>query len=436
MKSQWFAVAARSALLGFMLTGSACSGWWNDRWEARLPITVEQRPGALGAQPVVVRWAEVAGKLGGAKARLSSLRLVDDANRLVPFQVDHRDGNGGFLPPGDLTLDPQDELVFVCSADRQSTLHLYFSSEPRPPATFPGGVEIYTPRFARGWTHHTLSTAGLKVKLQGEGMLEQSTRHWTSHHKGTVASLSWQGVGLTSNVNWSIAMNRSPFGGPWDNTSRWQRVKVVVNGPVRTVVAMQKDDWWRKDKDGNIIMQAAVTRYFSMFAGVPLYDVEDVARCSVVPPDWTATYTDKFLPGGKRDEDDVFWDGSSGTPKTFSLAERKGEKSGHLVATKSVVDGWYAWIDQEKKAGLAIFYGPTKAANTPVRVTFESGWEMWSNNNQMKLTYEDLKAPTTLRHRFRVIGIEAVTPEQVAREYGLWREQGAGLVTVGPVERK
>ena len=436
MKSRWFAVALRSALLGIMLTGSACAGWWDDRWEARLPITVEQRPGVLATRPVVVGWGDVAGELSGAKARLSSLRLVDSANRIVPFQVDHCDGNGDFLPPGDLELDPQDELVFVCPTDQQTMLHLYFSAEPRPPAEFPGGVEVYTPRFARGWAHHILSTAGMKVTVQGEGMLDQSTNHWTSYHRGTVASLSWRGTRLTSNVNWSIAMNRSPFGGPWDNTSRWQRVKLVVNGPVRKVVAMQKDDYRSKDKDGNVIMQAHVTRYFSMFAGVPLYDVEDVARCSVVPPDWSATYTDKFLPGGKRDEDDVLWDGSSGEPRTFPLAERKGEKNGHLVTTDSVVDGWYAWIDQKKKAGLAIFYEPAKALGIPADVAFESGWEMWSNSNQMKFTYEGLKAPTTFRNHFRVIGIEAVTPQQVVHEYGLWQGQSACLVTVGPVERK
>ena len=436
MRSQWIAVAARLALLGFMLTGSACAGWWNDRWKTRLPITVEQRPGVLATQPVVVRWGDVAGELSGAKARLSSLRLVDGANKLVPFQVDHRDGNGDFLSPGGLTLDPQDELVFVCPADRQSTLHLYFSAEPRPPATFPGGVEVYTPRFGRGLAHHILSTADLKVTVQGEGMLEQSMNHWTSHARGAVASLSWQGVGLTSRVNWSICMNRSPFSGPGDNTERWQTVRLVVDGPVRTVVAVRKTDHQRKDKDGQVVMKAGVTRYFSMFAGVPLYDVEDVARCSAVPPDWTATYTDKFLPGGKRDANDVLWDGSSGELRTFPLAERKDEKNGRLVTTKSVVDGWYAWIDQEKQAGLAIFYAPVKASNTPARVTFKSGWEMWSNNNQMTFTYENLKAPTTLRHRFRVIGIKEVTPEQVAREYGLWQEQSAGLVTVGPVERK
>ena len=54
----------------------------------------------------------------------------------------------------------------------------------------------------------------------------------------------------------------------------------------------------------------------------------------------------------------------------------------------------------------------------------------------MSFVYDGLKAPTTLRHRFRVMGLDDVSPEQVAVEYRLWRDDASGSVTVGEVENR
>lgn len=142
--------------------------WWDQRWEARVAIKLQARAGMLKQRPVVVRWGEVARALGETNVRLSSLRLVAYA-KLVPFQLDHRDRAGAFLPASDLTLDPQDELVFVWPADRAATLHLYLSGRPKPPVRFDSGVQVTSVRARRGMAHQVLSTAGLKLGVVAAG---------------------------------------------------------------------------------------------------------------------------------------------------------------------------------------------------------------------------------------------------------------------------
>ncbi len=109
--------------------------WWDDRWESRLPIVVQAQPGLHTNRPVVIHWEEIIRALGNAEVRPSSLRLVDK-EKLIPFQIDHRDEKGRILPPGNLVLDPQDELVFVCRSEQELKLHLYFSALPKPLVDF------------------------------------------------------------------------------------------------------------------------------------------------------------------------------------------------------------------------------------------------------------------------------------------------------------
>ena len=420
------------AFLGVLLvrpTSAAPEAWWNDGWEARVPIAVEPRPGLLARRPVVLRWGEVAEKLGDASVRLSSLRLVS-GGELVPFQVDHRDRSGNLLPPGDLSLDPQDELVFVCPADRQTDLHLYLSEIPKPLLTLPSGMKVTLGK--RGAPPQTLSTAGLTVRINGPGLLDLSVNSPANDGRGA-AGVSWRGVGLVCpGMNYGVWVNLHPFA---DRANRWQMAKLLVDGPVRKVVAVPCLDYHNKAQDGTTVLRADVTRFFSMFSDVPLYDVEDVVRCMEVQPSWTATYTDRFFAGHNLDENDVLWDGSSGEFRRFAPKQHYEE----AVRTEKIVDGWYGWFDEEERMGLAVFYAAEEGGDRgalPVQTSFQSRWEVWSTENRMSFAYKDLKAPVTLRHRFRLVGLPDVAPELVASEHRLWAGDGAVSVTVGPEERR
>lgn len=418
---------------------AASAGWWNDRWETRVPITVETPAGVLRKRPVVLRWDTISKELPDSKVALGSLRLVSHGE-LVPFQVDHRDANGDFLPPGNLTLDAQDELVFVCPSGRKTSLHIYFSQNPRPPTTFPSGVKAVSVRAGRGQAHQILSTAGLKIGVQGTGLPDLSANAQANHGRGSVVRLTWKGIGLNAQgTNWSAFIGRHPF--PTSEENRWRVVKLLVDGPVRSVLCVNCKESTTTAKDGSVVLRANVTRYFSMFDGVPLYDVDDIVRCPEVQTHWTGTYTDKYHAGRNRDEHDTLWDGSSGSVRRFPLADKDIAKNhtGGLVSTEKALDRWYAWFDRKERMGLTVFYGHSQHGDDiplPARIHFEAGWEMWSTANRMSFVYANLKAPILLRHRFRVIGLDDVSPEQVAEEYRLWCAETAGFVTLGEVESR
>ena len=418
-------------------TGAAQARWWDKGWEARVPITVEVREGLLSKRPVILPWRVIAERLGEAKIRAGSLRLVA-GRRPVPFQVDHRNARGDFLPPGNLTLDPQDELVFVCPGDRRTRLHLYLSENPKPPASFPSGVTVVEPRRQR--YHRKLATAGMSIAIQGTGQLDLSANSQANSARAAVVELMWKGYKLNpQSQSWGMVLNAHPY--PSSETDRWRNVRLLVDGPVRKVVATNCSNSTASDADGQVTWQADVTRYFSMFADVPLYDVEDVAHCSVVPASWTAGYLDQWHAGSGLDEHDLLWEGTSGAIRMFSLAGKNisVERTGSLMDTEQVGDAWYAWFDQKEHTGLAVFYGPPQHAGKaapPAGIRFRGGWRWYATHNQISFTYESLEAPVTLRHRFRMIGLDNVSPEEVAGEYRLWKNPDAGAVTIGAPERR
>ena len=395
---------------------------------AELPITVRATPGVLGKRPVVVRWERIADAIKGAPVRLSSLRLLASGTP-VPFQVDHRDRNGDFLPPGNLTLDAQDELVFVCPTGHQTKLRLHVSEDPKPPVAFPSEVEATLVRQGAGRVHWRLSSGGLKIGIQGAGALDPNAHTPINHGRGSVVELSWQGrSAIWPSMNWAVYMNGHPYA-----IERWRSARLIVDGPVRKVVAVTGVGGEVKDKDGVVVRKTDVTRYFSMFADVPLYDIEDVVHCAKAPAAWTITYTDRFFAGRARDANDVLWDGSTGAVRSFVLADKNidVDHAGGLADNNAVAAGWCAWYDTEEDSGLAVFYGPVDATT----VRFESGWERYSSVNRMSFVYDGLTAPTTLRHRFRIVGLVQVDGEQVAAEHDLWADDAGAHVTIGRAER-
>ena len=437
------AIALFLCCLGLLPGLVACSAqkpWWDVKWEARVPITVEAGGGLLAGRPVILRWGDVSRPLGEARVRLSSLRLIE-GDRPIPFQIDHRDAKGDFLLPGNLTLDPQDELVFVCPGGRRTRMYLYISEHPKPLASFTSGVTVTSPRRQR--YHRKLATAGMSIAIQGTGQLDLSASSQANSARAAVVELKWKGHTLNNQgMSWGIVVNSHPY--PSSEADRWRNVRLLVDGPVRKVVATNCSNSTGKTADGQVTWQANVTRYFSMFAGVPLYDVEDVAHCTVVQPNWTAGYLDQFHAGSSYDEHDVLWDGSTGAVQAFSLAEKNisVERIGSLIDTQQVRDSWYAWFDEKQRTGVAVFYGPARPATgadddaTPARIRFRSGWRWYSTNNQMTFTHEGLTAPVTLRYRFRVMGLDDVSPEQVAGEYRLWENPEATSITIGSAERR
>lgn len=436
-----WAIGALAALLPCTEDARAAGAdWWDDDWELRLPIHVEPAAGVLSMRPVVVRWSQLVAAGAAADVQLSSLRLVREG-RPVPFQFDHRDGDGDYVT-GDLGLDEPDELAFIAPGDVATTTYLYLSRAPKLPATFAPGLRPRSRRAGRARSHWNLSTAGLAVDVQADGQLDPFANALANHGRGAVVGLVWRGRRLTSNVNWSIALNQHPLSGPGpaDRPNRWRRATCVVNGPVRTIVRLDRPDH-RRVAGERVVLRADATRWFVMFTGVPLYDVHDVIRFHEVPSRWVAGHTDKFLPGGVRDEHDVLWDGSTGTPRRFALADHDvgQHPNGSLVDNEQVADGWYLWLDDVDGTGLAVCYGAGSDdgldAARPAHVAFRAGWEMWSNVNTVSFVYEALAAPVTVRHRFRVIGVAGVGAEQVAGEHRRFvAGSDGGPVRIGAAE--
>lgn len=427
-----------AAGMALAAAGAGPAPWWHAGWEARVPISVAAQPGVLARRPMVLRWQDLYGEqAGGSPPALASLRLVA-GGRLVPLQIDHRDTAGRFVAGGDLVLDPQDELVFVAAAAERTEYHLYFSRAPAPALTFPAGVRALEE--CGGQAHWTMSTAGLAVSVQGTGGADLTANTRENSGRGTVVALRWQGVLANWHAhNWSTVLNRSPFRTDPDN--RWSAVTRLIDGPVRTLLSFRCADSVNPTADDGGVLRGEATRYVSMFAGVPLYDVEDVFRCADgTRGDWAGTYTDKFHAGREPDAADTLWDGSGGQPYILPLAERdisltsfgRFKAAGGLLTAAPVVDGWYAWFDDREETGLAVFYAPAAAA----ACRFESGWDMWSHVNRVTFLYQGLKPGDTLRHRFRVVGLGAAAPDQVLREYRVWTGTGPGSISIGKVEHR
>ncbi len=427
------------ALFCLSTPATAVEKWWDARWEARISVTVEAAEGVLPKRPVIIRWGDIAGKAAGAGYLLSSLRLVANGNP-VPFQVDHLDAAGHFVGEKDFSLDPQDEIVFVAPAKTRSVLYLYMSKTPMPPPQFPSGVSATATRNSQ--SHYRLSSGGLTTNVQGTGLLDLSAALPANYGQASVVGLTWKGRSMTGQgSNWSVVMNSCPF--PSGPENRWSAVKLVVNGPVRKIVSTSCLDSTIKAADGSVALNADVTRYFSMLAGVPVYDVEDVIECTAAKGEWVGTYSDRLVLGHRPQLDDVLLDGSSGTPRRVVLTDKsipltpdgRLDGVGGLVETPSVNDGWYAWVNEKDKLGLAVFYGTGRDANaTPSgQLGFSAGWAMWQMNNSMSFSYTGLQPPTILRHRFRVIAMGSEKPDSVAREYRAWE---SAAIKVGSVERR
>ncbi len=429
-RSQWVLMLCCALLWCGPGADGAPDNWADHASQVRVPIVVPLQRGVLQRRPVIVPWARIAAALPGAEVKLSSLRLFSDG-KLLAFQVDHRDADGNLLPAGNVTLDPQDEVVFVCPADRQTTLYLYGSAEPRPAITYASSVQMTAVRQGAGRVHYRLSSGDLSIGIQGAGALDLNATTPINLGRGSVVELKWRGQStIWPRMNWAVYMNGHPFA-----IERWQRVKVIVDGPVHKVVAVQGIGKLQTDKDGVALRRVDVTRYFSMFADCPLYDIEDAIECREVQPKWVMTYTDRFFAGRSRDANDVLWDGSAGTTRQFLLADKdiKTNRSGSLVDNKKVASGWCAWYDTQEESGLAVFYRPD-GIMVPT-VGFEAGWELYSSVNRMSFQYDDLQAPTTLRHRFRIVGLTEVDSKDVAVEHTLWVDDAGDSVTIGQLER-
>jgi hypothetical protein len=423
--------------------GSAAEKWWDRRWEARIPIVVKAVPGETAARPVILAWGTIAGDAAKAGFRLGSLRLVQDG-RLVPFQVDHRDAAGHFLGNRDVSLDPQDEIVFVAPAAARTVFHLYLSTSPMPPAEFPAGVSARPVRTGQG--HCRLATADLVVEVQGTGLADLAASSPANLGQAAVIGLTWKGHPLTGQANnWSVVMNACPF--PSSPENRWQAVQCVVDGPVRKTVRTACSNSTLGGAAGTPTLQADVTRYFSVFAGAPLYDVEDVIECRAAQGDWTGTYTDRLIVGHPPQLDDVLLDGSAATPRRVALTDRsipltpggRFDGVGRLVETANVNEGWYAWLNEQDRIGVAVFYGAVSGSDAqtqPAQVSFAAGWAMWSMENWISFVYRDLRAPTRLRHRFRVVCTPEATSARMAAEYHLWAGALGGAAAVGAIERR
>ncbi len=413
--------------------------WWNTMWELRIPIIINATDAAQPNRPISLPWSSLAGKLGNTPVRLSSLRLVADG-KSIPFQIDSRDADGHYIA-NRMKLGQYDQLVFVAPAMQKANYFLYMSQKPMPPPTFTSNVQAKALRDAQA--HQRLSTAGLSIYIQGPPPLDASANPPANYARGTITGITWQGKSMTSqNNNWSVFMNGHPF--TTDPENPWQAANLIVNGPVHKVVSIRCPNSTIKSTDGTILLQADVTRYFSMFSNVPAYEVEDIIQCSSAHEDWTGTYIDRLYLGHRPNINDTLWDGSSGAPKRYKLSsdslphnsDGNFDTTGELISSQNIKNSWYGWYDEKAKNGIAVFYGsyPTNLIQ-PYQMSFRSGYAVWSMENWMTFSYTSLKTPVTLRHRFRLIGLSATTPELVNKEYEQWKST-TSFVSIGKIQRR
>lgn len=158
------------ALAGSLLCSA--SPWWNNQWQGRIPVTV-----STGMTPA--ENAMVSVKVNCPQAVLSSLRVVDASNNLVPSAV--RQDSAGSIFIAWRIAEPQmlEELAYMIYLDKNEKAMV------TEPAGFPKNLPGMNLLTNIGWQKKDAAgdIESWAVCSKGEGIPDQ----WTAENRNRIA---------------------------------------------------------------------------------------------------------------------------------------------------------------------------------------------------------------------------------------------------------
>ncbi len=294
----------------------------------------------------------------------TSFRLLREGKE-IPVQVDERDNTGLFLKEPNYTLDKDDEIVFQVDIPpgKEVTYFLYFSLKPKPRATYEIDIKVKSlVNNDLGQIRVTNSKLNFIVKgPRTNPDMDPKKIHFANFGCGAITSLRIKGIEMLhfthryAQVIPSSAVN-IPYSVP----------EVVIDGAVRKIIKLIRDNHQIKDEEGNVAYEGKVIRYFAVYARSGRIDFEDnflyskwdFSLWKKITQDRRAMvrYNPSYA-AGIFDLNDSLFIPVGGEIAEIDIGAIELKESGNQVfySTPEPEEGWFAWIDKEEKVGLATF---------------------------------------------------------------------------------
>lgn len=403
--------------------------WWDENWEYRLSLTVRNPSAtALKNAPLIVTGEHLMNQAGLTSERISvlSLRIIDAADKELPIQVDEKDNTGLFLAAGNGILDKDDEIVFQVSLKpkEQRTFLLYFRKKLAPRPVYPSDLKFEKNAFGdRGANYNAVLANGIiEVGVRGDGSEKgpDGKPALGGCGKAAITSLKLNDENLIHLGSLAWFLGNSALGEMGAPAIPWKNPELVINGPVRIIAACRAE---KVDQDfGNDgplggRFKGDIIRYFMLYAGSPLCQMNETYRIDQADPKFHCLYNFYWLPTHPRewDSDQMF------VPLGDQAAVVKFQDERNFN-TEQASEGWLAVVNPPAQRGLAVFFNPARARGlfadfyplgSKRRDVMVEGWGRTHLAAQLRFSYihDDFNLKPVQENIF---GFYAVTSETAA----------------------
>ena len=352
------------------------AGWWNEHWEYRLPVTLQNPLDTdLKNVPVIITGENFMNKAGFTDEKIStlSLRLIDSAGKEVPVQVDEKDNTGLYLENGNGILDKGDEIVFEISLKpkEKQTLTFYFRKGGLVPReSYQTDLKFEKVNFGdQGAVYNALlSNSIIQIGIRGDASEKNSdgTLPLLGWAKASITSLKLNNVDLIQLGSYDWFLGNSPLVRDIAPLIPWKNPELVINGPVRIIVAckaanvdknfteLMKDQSWRLSGrfKGDII------RYFILYSGSPLCEMDETYRIEKADAGFNCMYEFCWKPSYPRD-----WDNDLMYVPLGDKAVVINFKDNRNYTTDKTSEGWFVVANPKVSRGLAVFFNKDLATS-------------------------------------------------------------------------
>jgi len=389
------------------------SPWWNKGWPRRFAITFNETKGIRRRRElVVVTGRQILDNSSAKTISTNSIRVVLD-KKLIPFQVDEKDGTGSFVKEPNHVLDMDDEICLQLSipANDKRTIFIYHGKEGKEKAVFKSDLTCLTvDKLSRKQPYNVLLKNSL-MEVGISGQEKDDKEKWKQWHPGAISYLRSKGI----NMLWSYRANSNiPARINWPSLPK--KPQIITQGPVRIIAKVDFEPCdleWSLDRnwaqDGHLL-NARRSLYYQVTAKSGLIDFTEVIRYDkAIEKEFRSCWHYMYVAVGGvgvKANHQVFYSLDE-KPKSLQVGKALANKfsNGKLANHGSLgdtYDGWLAYYDPRRKNGFAIFGTP---GENRLRLTFFKGMPFFTSNNHTSSFY--------LIYRTRQI-----PKNQISRNYG------------------
>ena len=388
-------------------------------------IRFAPRTSQMDAMPVVLTGAELYLLTGAVCPAASSVRVLLNGEE-QSCQVDERDESGRYTESNGV-VDHNDEIVFYVDFEKEAptTISISWASTPEAKAEPPadaGQVRIAkdekTP-YVDLWAE----TEQFRLGLNATGLEDPAAHNIANYGRAAFSVLAFNGKPLTAITSaWSNVLPIHPFG-YGAGKLRWQELKVVKQGPIRTLITTECPEY-----------EQGVRAEFAIYNRGPAIDLAYSMRYVRQEPEKRPLVLSFGYPlrlGRKGDVNDLLMVPVAGRVHKHRLTMKDLEAFYPThYQTPLPQEGWFAWVDTAEEVGLAVFYEKMAAirdraewvdsrpvSNPDVRIrTTPSG----QPENYVRWHRRSVHTARTWNCQNRFVGLKDADETRLRLAYDLW----------------